>query len=116
MPNPRIKEHAADGGHAKAAKAQEALMARVASLPVGELPFATEEDWQRALAQVAKWTLPPLCVLPHGHATAIAKLAAEWRNFEAQRLDRERIKVMERRISELEGELRQARARATMVA
>ncbi|MEZ4411842.1 MAG: hypothetical protein R2910_02490 [Gemmatimonadales bacterium] len=105
--NPNIKDHASAGGHAKATTVAAQELARLRAADLGDLRLHDTADAQRLLARATDLTMRG--DMTPSRASAIAKTVAEWARIENLRLDQERIKVAERRIGELEAELKQAR-------
>lgn len=106
--NPKIGEHAAAGGHAKAARAQAVQRAQLdAALPADGLPpLDSIENAQRRLEILNR--LLTEGYLSGGQGGAAVRAIEVWLKGEAARLDRQRLVELEAQVRTLRAELRNA--------
>jgi hypothetical protein len=101
------KERAALGGEAKQAKRNAALAARAATMP----PLDSVENAKARLEIINDLAVSGM--LPGSQAGAASRSIEIWLRAEAHALDLHRLKELERTITELEAELKNARRRAS---
>ena len=100
--NPKIGQIARIGGEAKAARRDERVRSHIENLP-DLTDFAAAQCWLRVVAELAASGL-----LPGSQASAAARAVEIWVRTEHARVDRNRVRDLERQVKELERRLAKA--------